>query len=222
MRELRKDRSQDMDHPRLIELEKDGDRVFILGTIKGLQSESKVVEDAISRLEPVLIGLHISSEELNGLEKVLDGHYDSTPMSSLEKLYAMRLSSYGEVQIPPPSLVQAMRSSRKMKIPLIALDMDEEDYSELYTRTVSGLTLIRQSMDLKRINRIEFDDPDAESFCIHWDRVVNKKSDFRRLESAREERMARRIEELSGKGLDCLFILELERMPGILQLITSR
>lgn len=222
MREIRKDRSQYKDHSRLIELKKGGDRIFILGTIKGLLSESKVVEKAISGLVPDLIGLHISNEELIGLGKVLDGRYDSTPMSSLEKMYAVRLSRYGEVQIPPPSLVQAMRSSREMNIPLIALDMDEEEYSELYTTTVSGLTLIRQSIDMKRINRIEFDDPDAERFCIHWDRIVNKKSDFKRLETAREERMARRIKELSGNGLDCLFILELERMQGILHHIRCK
>ncbi|MDG6225056.1 MAG: hypothetical protein QCI82_06040 [Candidatus Thermoplasmatota archaeon] len=221
MKEIGSGRAGDLEVLRLIEFDKGGFRIHILGTIKGLVSESFTVEQVIEMLGPDLIGVHISPEELEGLAMVIDGEYKRTPMSPLEKVYAIKLSRFGEVQIPPPSLVQALRSSRERGIPIFPLDMNDEEYSDAYTENVGGLTLVRQSLEIKRINRMDYKGSDAAAFCTHWDRTVNRMSDFRTLEKLREERMAMRVHELSSKARVSLFILELERLEGIRRILLS-
>jgi len=189
--------------------------VHLLGCIKGLTNEAALVAPTIIDLMPDLIGLHIGPEELLGLGAVLDGVVKDAELSSYERLYALRLSRYGEVQVPPPSLVQALRTARGLDIPVEPLDMDDAEYSDVYAEHVGGITMIRQSLRFRKVGRTKFDDPGPEEFCIHWDGVVNRPRGFRALERERERRMAKRISSLAGKGGRQLHVLEYERMEGI-------
>ncbi len=202
---------------RLSCLDLDGRRVAVLGTVKGLTNESRLVEMAAREIGPEAIAVHIGKEELKGLESVLDGDVDSAPLSSYEKVYARKLSVFGDIQIPPPSLVEALRAARSRKIPCLPLDFNDERYSSVYTRHIDGLTMIRQSLRLKRVNRKRFPKDDLEGFTVKWDRVANAMRGFRKLEKEREGHMARRIGSLSGRYDPLLCVVELERKNGILE-----
>lgn len=208
--------------PRSFEIRIGKADVRLIGCVKGLMSESSMVKEAVEGMVPDLIGLHIGKEELRGLEAVIDGEVTETELSSYEKIYALRLSRFGEVQIPPPSLIQAMRSAREMGITVEPLDMDDRDYSELYAAEISGLAMMRQSLRLRKVSKVKFEEGDPASFCLHWDRVVNRLGGFKRLERERERRMAGRIRKLAGKGGRQLHITELERMTGIASFLSVR
>ncbi len=194
-------------------------KIIILGTIKGLVSERDIVRHSIEEFNVGVIGLHIGKEELKGLKAVVKGKVENTYLSSYEKVYARELARFGEVQIPPPSLVEAYITGGELGITVKHLDMDEESYTDAYTKFIGGPTMIRQSLRLKRVNRKKFKSQTAEDFVLDWDALANKLKGFKRLEEKREKIMASRISLLSKKYGSILAIVELERMKGIVNKI---
>lgn len=193
-----------------------GCQVMLVGTIKGLLSEGEIVRNLYERFCPEALCLHISMEEIEGLKAVVQGKVKETSLSKTEKIYAREMSKFGEVQIPPPSLVEACRISMESGIPLKPLDMDEDSYSNLYTGLIGGTTMVRQSLRLKRINRRKFKATTPEDLVIEWDRVINRFRGFKLLEDQREKNMASRIRSISSRYSRILAVLEYERMEGII------
>lgn len=167
-----------------------------------------------------MLCLHISREEIRGLKAVVNGKIKNTFLSTTEKIYAREMSRFGEVQVPPPSLVEACRISLKDKIPLVPLDMDDGSFSKQYTELIGGTTLVRQSLRLKRINRRKFRSDTPEGLAIEWDRSINRFRGFRRLEEKREENMASGIRSVCNGHSRVLAVLEYERMSGIISHLT--
>ena len=123
-----------------------GCNLTLLGTVKGLSSERDLVRSTVKLADPDRICIHISREEMKGLAAVVDGKVENTYLSSYERIYAKKLSVFGEVQVPPPSIVEAFRISRDLSIDCIPLDLDEESYSSSYTDLIGPLTMINQSL----------------------------------------------------------------------------
>ncbi len=192
-----------------------GCNVTLLGTVKGLSSERDLVRSTVKMADPDKICIHISREEMKGLVAVVDGEVENTYLSSYEGVYAKKLSVFGEVQIPPPSIVEAFRISREIGIDCIPLDLDEEGYSSRYTELIGPLTMINQSLRLKRINRRKFKADTAEEFVKEWDGVVNRARGFRKLEELREKHMASEIASNCEGDDRLLCVLELERLEGV-------
>ena len=189
--------------------------IFLLGTVKGLVGEKDIVRKAVEDLNPDVIAIHISIEEIRGLEKVVKGKVKNTYLSSYEKVYARELTRFGEVQIPPPSLVEAFELSKAREIPLRPLDFSENSYSDIYTRYIDGMSMMRQSLRQKRVNRKRYRSNTPEEFCLEWDSVVNKLKAYRMLEERREKKMGDRIIKINKKYSSVLAVVEIERMQGI-------
>lgn len=193
--------------------------IVLLGTVKGLESDSGLVSECIERFDPEAVGLHISPEELVGLMSVVDGKVKETPMSSYEIVYAKKLSRFGQVQIPSPSLREACISARTKDLEIVTLDMDDEEYARVYTEIIGGLSMIRSSLRLRSINRNKFKQNSPEDFIRAWDKAVNGSRDYRKLENERESYMAGRIMEERRKFSRILCVVEFERAEGINELI---
>lgn len=191
------------------------DGLVILGTVKGLVKDAAIAERIFMETSPKAVALHISPEELKGLEAVVKGKIKEVPLSSYEMVYAKKLSVFGEVQVPSPALVTMMKSAKKHKIPVLPLDMDEETYSEVYIRTIGGLSMVWTSLRLKRVNRKKFKAGSPEEFSLQWDRYVNRKT-YQRLERLREEHMAEEIKKFLTDHKPLLCIVEVERFEGII------
>jgi hypothetical protein len=192
-----------------------GKGLILLGTVKGLVKDASMAEKVFEKVLPAAVALHISPEELKGIEAVVTGKIKEIPLSSYEMVYAKKLSSFGEVQVPSPSLVAIFKKARKANIHIIPLDMDEDQYAEVYTRTISGFAMVRTSLNLKRINRKKFRSSTPEDFSKEWDKAVNGKA-YMKLERERELHMASEIKKALSKFEPLLCILEFERMEGIL------
>lgn len=194
---------------------------MIVGSVKGLVEEGKIVRSLLEKITPEAVALHIGKEELEGLEAVVQGKVKNTMMSSFEKVYARKLSRYGEVQIPPPSLVESLRWAKEEDKPVLTLDFDDAEYDTVYTDIVSGLTMVRQSLRLKRINRRKFKVDNAIEFALEWDRISNRLSGLKKLEKARERKQSENI-KLSLERFDVvLCVVEMERKEGITSILRS-
>lgn len=204
---------------RVNELDVDGSKAIIIATVKGLVSEADVIRESINRILPDAIGVHIGKEEMKGLESVVDGKVKNTYLTSYERVYALKLSRFGEVQVPPPTLVESMKMAREMDIPIFPLDLSDEKYTDLYTKYISGVAMIRNSLRLKRINRRKFKSASPEDFAREWDRVSNRFRGFRLLEKHRERYQAKRIIKLCRKHERLFCVVELERSEGIVEAV---
>jgi len=198
-------------------------KLYLLGLIKGLTSERKIVRKAYRKFKPNAIALYISEPELLGLQSVLDGKIKRVPLSRYEEVYARKLAfyaqqdpdKYGEVQVPPPCLMEALELGVKNKIPVVALDMDEKDYANTFVQNVSTMNLVRHSMRFKKLSKKKFKVKTPEEFTLAWDLELTKLKGFRDLEAAREHYIAKRMLELKNKFKCILAILEFERADGI-------
>ncbi len=189
--------------------------VYLLGTVQGLTNERKRVAKAFARIRPKLVALPLSKEALHGLKSVVDGETDKTFLSNYEQLYAQRLAEYGEVQVPPPALVEAYERAVAAGVKMAPIDMSEDRYADAFTDNVSTFNLIRHGQRFRRLKRKRFDALTAREFVFQWDETINKLKGFRNLEHARELYMAERLRMLAKRRANILAIIQLERVEGV-------
>jgi hypothetical protein len=204
-------------------------KIYILGVIKGLTIERVNVKKAFNKLKPDVIALYISDHELLGLQSVSKGSIKEVPLSRYEVIYARKLAQYakqdpdkyGDVQVPPPALMEGLELGLEKKLPVVALDMDDTSFANVFTRNVSTFQLIRHSTRFKRLSKKNFKVNTPEEFTFAWDNELNKLKGFRNLENARETHMAERLFQLTEKFNCILAIIEVERSQGVFNKIKN-
>ncbi|MFP4169514.1 MAG: hypothetical protein ACLFUV_00585 [Methanomassiliicoccales archaeon] len=196
------------------ELELNGSRVRILPCIKGLVSEGERVQEAVEHLDPEVLAISISREELSGLRELEeDFEYE---MSDIEQSYADGLSEFGEVSLPPPCYTSALEAAEEFGIPIIPIDMNEELYSATYCVTVGTADLIKESFLSKRVEKVRFDLSSPGEFVVDWDRRINRSKGFSSLQAKREEHMAKVLRRMSKRYRNILAVVEMERAEGLI------
>jgi len=193
-------------------------KLSILPTIKGLVREKKNVRSAFEAVGPDLVALPVSREGLLGLAAINRGKEPEIFLSHYEEIYAIKLSRYGKVAVPPPSYTEAFAAAFKMGIPVKAIDLSEDEFADAFCQDVSTSNLVFHSLRWKWLKRKKFRQATtARQFSLAWDRAVNSLRGFRNLEGRREEHMARRLASLAMYHGKILAIIELERMGGVVR-----
>jgi len=191
----------------------------VLGVVKGLVSESAAIEEAFDSFQPDKVAVSISKEELEGLTNMPE---DFEPeLTRYEEIYASGLARFGDVAAPPPCYVAALELAARKGIPLIAVDLDEDSYTDLYCSAVSGTTLFRHSTRTWLLKHRRFNARTAEEFVRAWDRAVNGLEGFRTIEEKRAESMAARIADACETTARVLAVIELERADDVLSILRA-
>ncbi|MFW6196815.1 MAG: hypothetical protein ACOC5D_05715 [Thermoplasmatota archaeon] len=200
----------------LYKAEIDGSKIYMMGIVKGLVTEAEKVKNNMKSLDFEVAALPISKEELDGLKEFIeeDDEIEIEP-SKVEKMYAERLSTFGEVSLPPPSYVSLLKFCEEENKRLESLDMDEEHYTMAYCKHVTGTQWLRQAFREKSLSRKKIKAETPKEFALKWDKVINKLKGYQELEVHREEVIAKNIKRISKKG-DVFCIVEVERMEGII------
>lgn len=191
--------------------------VHVLGVIKGLKSEANKVRLAFDNIRPDKVAISLSPEEVEGLRNIPEDY--EPELSRYEEIYADGLSKFGEVAAPPPCYVAALELAEHSGIPVIPVDMNEQEYSELYCAVVPGTTLFRHSTRTWLLKRRSFSDDGPEAFVKAWDKAVNGLEAFRIIEERRAESMAKGITEACAGAKNLLAIIELERADDVISLL---
>jgi len=194
------------------EIELNGSKVFVLPVIKGLVSDGEKVRAAIVEIRPDAVGISISREELEGL-RTYKG--EEIELSDLEEAYKAGLSEFGEVQLPPPCYLEALKACEELGVPIIPLDMNEDLFSDRYCELIGSLELMKESFFSHRIARKRFDLESADSFVLDYDRKVNGGKGISALNAEREEHMISVLRSLTEGHRCILAIIELERAHNI-------
>jgi pheromone shutdown protein TraB len=190
------------------EIELNGSRIFVLPVIKGLVSEGEKVRNTISEIKPQAVGISISKEELEGLRSYQG---EEIELSDQEEAYKAGLLEFGEVQLPPPCYMEAVKVTDELGIPLIPIDMNEELFSERYCELIGGLELMKESFLSHRVARKRFIMDSAEEFVLDYDRKVNGGRGISILNREREVHMTEVVLDLSPQYKKVLVVIELER-----------
>lgn len=197
-----------------------GSRITILPVVKGLVSEVERVRGAVEGLNPDIIAVSISKEELSTLKK-LEGE-EEYDLSEVDLLYAEMLSQFGEVSLPPPCFSVAVEIADERNLPIIPLDMNEELFSATYVTTVRTTDLMKESFFIRRIKRVAFDQSSAMNLAVDWDRRLHRSKGFQTLHRMREEHMVGVISRLARRYEKVLAVVECERVEGVLEILESK
>ncbi len=193
----------------------------VFPTVKGLERERRPVREAIMEARPDVVALPVSAEGLRGLRAIWKGRRPQIFLSHYEEIYAVKLARYGKVSVPPPSFTEAYAAAAGEGIPVKAIDLDEEGFSDAFVQSISSANLIYHSLRWRWLRRRRFDQPTARKFALAWDRAVTSLRGFRNLEDRREEHMARELRRLCARHRKVLAVVELERMEGILRRLST-
>ncbi len=196
------------------EIELNGSRIYVLPVIKGLVSEGKKVRETITELRPDAVGVSISKEELEGLRSY---NGEEIELSDLEEAYKAGLEEFGEVLLPPPCYIEAVKVTEELGIPLIPLDMNEDLFSERYCELIGGMELVKESFFSHRIARKRFDMDSAERFVLDYDRKVNGGRGISSLNEERERHMMETTLAVAGEHRRVLVFMEMERSNGFFE-----
>lgn len=193
--------------------------VSVLPVVRGLPSEGEAVAQAIVSVRPDRVALSVSPEELETLRTYRGGNLEAETVE--EEAYVAGLSAWEEPVMPPPCFMQAVRVAVSRKIPLEAVDMTEEAYTDAYTTWVSTMELLLQGRMESRLLKKRFRVSTPQEFAIAWDAEVNRTVGFTRLQREREKFMASRLREVAGGGRRVLAVIEVERVKGVLAALRS-
>jgi hypothetical protein len=180
-------------------------QILLVGSIYGLCSEADEIERALSSFEPEIIAIGISEEDLQALvDESATDIYDS---------YFSGLSRFGKVSIPSPDMVMALKYAGEKGIEVEAIDIDDNEFSEMLYNNVSSFELISRS------RRIRVRSRSAEEFSKEWDRKRNR-GGFERINRMCEERMVENVIKIAKKHDRVFVLLDMPRFDGVLSKLT--
>lgn len=190
--------------------------VELFPIIIGLVSEGERVKTAIPGHDAV--GISLGGEDIVALRHI-DEIEDEYDISDLEAVYAHYLSRYGAIDLPAPAFSAAVDTCDSLGIEIAPLDMDDAEFSEMYSRVVSLFDVLKANSLAKKAVKKKFDEPNAESFVKAWDTFMNSNRGNAAVSREREKTIAENVAALAIGKKNILAIIEAERLPGVLSIL---
>ncbi len=192
--------------------------IHVLGTVQGLVADAARVAEAFDAIAPDVVALAISPADVDGLLAYLaepeDAPFDEDSLLESEAVYSAVLSRYGPVDLPPPDLLEAVGRARAAGVPIVGVDLDEDEYADVWSSNVGIISLFKVSRATKRLYKRPPEAPDAHGFAVAWDAAMREVPALDRVEQARETRIAKGLRGLAPKRV--LAVIDLARVAGVL------
>ena len=156
--------------------------IRILSTVKGLVSESNIVEREIDSFDPDLVALGMGPEEINGTREWDGEPYD---MSGWDEIYGLSLRKIvGDkgIKLPPPSFSTAIKISDSKGIDVIGIDMDEVSFTEAYTKNISTWQLFKRGRLESSMTKSGIEGETPEEIALNMESSIRQLSGFASLE----------------------------------------
>jgi hypothetical protein len=193
-------------------------RVDILPIVKGLVSEAEKVRSTYGKHEAYAAALGI--EEIIAL-KHREEIEDAQELSEIDMVYVHHLSNFGVIESPTPAFCELIDLCSKDSIDVIPLDMNNEDFTDVYINAVKTLEFVKEHRMAKKGMKLRFDMSSPESFAISWDSYLNKVKGYWKVNQKREEYIALQIIDTAKYRNSLLAVVEVERIDNILKNIKN-
>ena len=187
-------------------------QIRFLSTVKGLVSESKIVENEIESFNPDLVALGMGPEEINGTREWDGEPYD---MSGWDEIYGLSLRKIvGDkgVKLPPPSFSTAIKVSDSKKIDVIGIDMEEESFTDAYTKNISTWQLFKRGRLEKSMSKAGIEGKTPEEIALNMESSIRELSGFAKLESTRVKAMLTNLLIQSETRKKILAVIEISNV----------
>lgn len=189
-------------------------KVDILPIVKGLVSEAEKVREVYGKYEAYAVSLGI--EEIMAL-KQRDEIEDIQELSEIDMVYAYHLSTFGDMESPTPAFCELIDLCSKDSIEVIPLDMNNEEFSEMYIQNVKTMEFVKEHRLAKKGMKRHFDMSSPESFAISWNNYLNKVKGYMRVSLKRDEYIAAQIRDIAKYRRSLLAVVEVEGADRILK-----
>ena len=188
--------------------------IDILPVVHGLVADAEKVRSAYGGYEAYACALGI--EGIQGIKNRSEID-DDFGINEMDIAYAKHMEAFGEVQIPSPALCELIDLCAADGMNVIPLDMNDEDFTELYCDTVKATDFVREHRHAKKGYKKKFDADSPENLAIQWDAHANKVKSYALLSRKREEYIASQIRDVAKYRKSLLVVLEVERVEGIMK-----
>ena len=192
--------------------------IRILSTVKGLVSESDIVENEIESFKPDLVALGIGPEEVQGTRNWDGEPYD---MSGWDEIYGLSLRKIvgdNGVKLPPPSFSSAIKISDSKNIEVMGIDMDENSFTDAYTKNISTWQLFKRGRLEKSMAKTGINGQTPEEIAMNMENSIRQLNGFAMLEEERVKVMNENLHEhLDKKRI--LAIIELANVDSLIKLL---
>ena len=136
-------------------------------------------------------------------------------MSGWDEIYGLGLRKIvGDkgVKLPPPSFSTAIKVSDSKKIDVIGIDMDEESFTEAYTKNISTWQLFKRGRLEKKMSKAGIEGKTPEEIALNMESSIRELSGFAKLESARVKAMLTNLRLQSETRKKILAIIEISNV----------
>lgn len=186
--------------------------------IKGLVSEKEKIVQALDSKDYDATAVALGAEDIIAITKrdEIEGEFES---SDLDTVYSGLLTQFGAIDMPDPASTTLIDVCKERDIPVIPLDMTDDEYTQLYCETVSTVEFLREKRLIKKALKKRFDTSSPENFVMEWDALVNHLSGYAKMSMYREEYMAKQIKDIANYRKNVLLLIEYERVNGVMGII---
>jgi hypothetical protein len=141
---------------------------------------------------------------------------DQIFISDSDMAYSKKLATFGDVELPPPAFVESARLAEQDKVPILDIDLSDDEYTLYFIDHVTYWQLVSQSRKIKNMRkRLKSSTP--EQMAKQWDARIRTIKGFNLLEGERERKMAAGLLEQLDKHSKVLAIIDLVRVDGTLK-----
>jgi len=140
-------------------------------------------------------------------------------VSDSDMTFSRRLAAFGDVELPPPSFSAAVKRADSRGVEVAALDMDDDEYTDLFVEHVTYWQLVRFSRAVRGLRRMRADG--AEALALAWDARLRRLKGFAALERARERKVAVSLARLVEAHPRVLAVVDLPLVDGVVSELTE-
>ena len=193
-------------------------QIRVLSTVKGLVSEAEVVEKEIYSFIPNLIVLGLSEGEVEGIRKWDGEPYELSGWDEIYGLSLRKLLGDNSIRLPPPSFTKAIEIADSKNITILGLDMDEETYTDEYTKNISTWQLFKRGRLEKSMVKSGIEGSTPEEIAMNMENSIRQLSGFKKLETLRVEHMVSNLRN-NFDNEKILVIIEVSNAESLINLL---
>jgi hypothetical protein len=197
--------------------------LLLVGSVRGLESESPSVLRALEGFRPDAVGVGLSADELKGLRDyfVLSEAEPVVPLTPNEAGEVRGLVRFGTVRVPNPTFVDLLGWADRRQLPVAALDPSEDESADLFAEHIGYVELVRRTVRERAAGRRPPTPSTADEFALAWDGEVAGGRGSRAFARSRDVLLAEATRRLGAGGSRLAVVVDRERFATVRELLAS-
>lgn len=139
---------------------------------------------------------------------------DQVFISDTDMAYSRKLATFGDVELPPPSFMAAVRAADRDRVDVSPIDLNDDEYTLVFVDHVTYWQLVKHSRKVRSMRRYKARSP--TDLAEEWDRRVRSIKGFTVLERERERKMAIELADHLKEHERVLAVIDAMRVLGVL------